>query len=141
MYLEYHELLKKYKEASQEFYKALDEGSKIATAVMLKSSQFKEIVVNETNSMSDIKLINYVEKRAELDDIINKARNDMNILDYYLKKMAIEMEKSEDVRDRVYYYKWIKHMSPYKFYRTIGYTPRQIYRIIREMNKILYPKR
>ena len=55
--------------------------------------------------------------------------------------MAIEMEKSNDVYDRVYYYKWIKHMSPYKFHRTIGYTPRQIYRIIREMNRKLYSKR
>lgn len=138
MYLEYHELLKKYKEASQEFYNALEEGSKIATAVMLKSSQFKEVVVSESNSSSDVKLINYVEKRAELDDLINKTRNDMNILDYYLKKMALEMEKSDDVCDRIYYYKWIKHKSVYKFSKLIGYTPRQIYRYIKEMKEKLY---
>ena len=141
MFLEYHELLKKYKEASQEFYKALDDGSKIAIAVTLKSSQYKEVMVNESNSLPDDKLIDYVEKRAKLDDIINKTRNDMNILDYHLKKMAIEMEKSNDICDKIYYYKWIRHLSPYKFYKIVGYTPRQIYRIIREMNKKLYPKR
>lgn len=138
MYLDYHELLKKYKEASQEFYKALDDGSKIATAVMLKSSQYKEIMVNESNSLPDDKMANYVENRAKLDEIINKTRNDMNILDYYLKKMAIEMKNSSEILDRVYYYKWIEHKKPRQFNRLINYSIPQTYRFIDEIKINIY---
>ncbi len=138
MYLDYHELLKKYKEASQKFYKALDDGSKIATAVMLKSSQYKEIMVNESNSSPDDKLVNYVENRAQLDEIINKTRNDMNILDYYLKKMAIEMKNSSEILDRVYYYKWIEHKKPRQFNRLINYSIPQTYRFIDEIKINIY---
>ena len=140
MYLEYHELLKKYKEAKSEFYEALEKGSKIALAVMPKSSQIKEVVVVGGDFSSDDKLINYAENRAKLDDIINRSRNDMNILDYHLKKMALEMKDNGDIYDRIYYYKWIEHMSVYKFYRLIGYTPRQIYRYISEIKNNLYKK-
>ena len=77
MYLEYHELLKKYKEAKSEFYEALEKGSKIALAVMPKSSQIKEVVVVGGDFSSDDKLINYAENRAKLDDIINRSRNDI----------------------------------------------------------------
>ena len=138
MYLEYHELLKKYKEAKAEFYEALEKGSKIALAVMPKSSQIKEVVVMGGNSSSDDKLINYAENRAKLDDIINRSRNDMNILDYHLKKMALEMKDSGDIYDRIYYYKWIEHMSVYKFYRLIGYSKSQVYNIIKEIKRNLY---
>ena len=138
MYLEYHELLKKYKEAKSEFYEALEKGSKIALAVMPKSSQIKEVVVVGGNSSSDDKLIDYAENRAKLDDIINRSRNDMNILDYHLKKMALEMKDNGDIYDRIYYYKWIEHMSVYKFNKLIGYSVRQTYNLINEMKKVLY---
>lgn len=138
MYLEYHELLKKYKVAKSEFYEALEKGSKIALAVMPKASQFKEVVVVGGNSSSDDKLIDYAENRAKLDDIINRSRNDMNILDYHLKKMALEMKDNGDVYDRIYYYKWIEHMSVYKFYRLIGYSKSQVYNIINEIKRNLY---
>lgn len=140
MYLEYHELLKKYKDASRKFYDALEEGSKLICSVTPGASQAKEVVVHINNKSTDDKLINYSDKRSYVDDLINQTRNNMNMMDYQLKKMALELKDSSDVKDRIYYYKWIKRMSPYKFYKQLGYTVRQIYRYIEEMKENLYKK-
>ena len=138
MYLEYHELLKKYKEAERRFKDALDKGGRLDASVMPKAVQYQEVMVNGSHSSSDDKLVNFIEERAPIDHIINTTRNDMNILDWRLKILALRMRESSDVKDRIYFYKWIEHKSVYKFYKLIGYSVRQTYNIISEMKKELY---
>ena len=139
-YLEYHNLLKKYKKAEKDYYDALEEKSKLILAVMPKASQAKEVMTSGGNTSSDLNLINYTSKIDEVDKLINQSRNTRDMLNYELKKMSLEMKDSPDVKDRIYYYKWIKKMSPYKFYRIIGYSIRQTYNFIGEIKNNLYKK-
>lgn len=139
-YLEYHELLKKYKKAEKDYYDALEEKSKLILAVMPKASQAKEVITSGGNTSSDSNLVNYASKIDNVDKLINQSRNTRDMLNYELKKMSLEMKDSSDVKDRIYYYKWIKRLSPYKFYKQLGYTVRQIYRYIDEIKKDLYKK-
>lgn len=138
MYLEYHELLKKYKEASEAFNEALEEGSRLLRTVTPGATQFKEVIVFSGNSAQDAKLVNYVDKKDYIYGLINQTRNTKNILNHELNKLASEMKESNDIKDKIYYYKWIKRISPYKFSKSIGYTTRQIYRYVEEIKKELY---
>lgn len=138
MYLEYHELLKKYKEASRRYNEALEERSKLITNVFPKASQFKEVVTFGGNTSPDWKLIDYTNEIDEVDKLINQSRNTRDMINYELKKMAIEMQISSDVLDKVYYYRWIEHKNPVQFYRLISYSIPQTYRFIDEIKKNLY---
>jgi len=140
MYLEYHELLKKYKDAERRYNESLEERSKLILAVMPKATQAKEIMTSGGNTSSDWKLINYASEIDEVDKFINQSRNTRDMLNYELKKLERLLKDSPDVKDRIYYYRWIKRMSPYKFYKQLGYTVRQIYRYIEEMKENLYKK-
>ena len=138
MYLEYHELLKKYKEASRRYNEALEERSKLITNVLPKASQFKEVVTFGGNASPDAKLIDYANEIDEIDKLINQSRNTRDMINYELKKIAIEMQVSSDVLDKVYYYRWIEHKNPVQFYRLISYSIPQTYRFIDEIKKNLY---
>lgn len=138
MYLEYHELLKKYKEASRKFYEALEEGSKLICSVTPGSSQAKAVVVHTNNNSIDDKLINYSDKRSYIDVLINQSRNDMNMMNYQLKKMALELKESSDVKDKIYYYKWIEGRKPRYFNKLIGFSLSRTYDYIAEMKEKLY---
>lgn len=138
MYLEYHELLKKYKEASRRYNEALEEKSKLILSVLPKASQFQDVVAFGGSVSSDVKLIDYTSKIDDVDKLINQSRNTRDMLNYELKKMANELQGSNDIKDKIYYYKWIRKMSPYKFHRTIGYSIRQIYNLIVEIKEKLY---
>lgn len=138
MYLEYHELLKKYKEASRRYNEALEERSKLISSVMPKASQFKDVITFGGNTSPDAKLIDYTSKIDEVDKLINQSRNTRDMINYELKKMEMQLKNSDYAQDRIYYYKWIKRMSPYKFNKIIGYSIRQTYRFIDEMEKKLY---
>ena len=140
MYLEYHELLKKYKEASRRYNEALEERSKLISNVLPKASQFKEVVTFGGTTSPDAKLIAYTSEIDEVDELINKSRNTRDMLNYELKKMETKMKSSDDVLDRIYYYQHVRRMSPYKFCRLIGYSIRQTYRYIGELDRNLYKK-
>lgn len=140
MYLEYHELLKKYKDAERRYNESLEERSKLILAVMPKATHAKEIMTSGGSTSSDTNLIRYSSEIDEVDKLINQSRNTRDMLNYELKKLERQLKDSPDVKDRIYYYKWIKRLSPYKFYRQLGYTVRQIYRYIGEMKENLYKK-
>ena len=60
------------------------------------------------------------------------------MLAYELNKMENTMRERGDVYDKIYIYRWIEHKSVYKFYRTLGYSVRQVYRYMDEIKKKLY---
>lgn len=137
-YLEYHELLKRYKEAEKQYRSALDEKAKLLYNVMPHSIEVKPIVNHLSNSTPDAKITKYTAEIDQVEYLINSSRNTRDCLKYELKKKELELKQSDDEKDNIYYYKWIKRMSPYKFYRIMGCSIRKIYNLIRIMKKELY---
>lgn len=137
MYLEYHELLKKLKNAERNYNEALEKRSQLLLAVMPGAIKPKE-VMTISNASPDANLIDYASEIDEVDKLINQSRNTRDMLNYELKKKLIKMKEEGDVYDKIYIYRWIEHKSVYKFYRLVGYSIRQIYNYIKEMKKILY---
>lgn len=138
MYLDYHELLKQYKDAEKQYRNALDEKAKLLYIVMPHSIEVKPIVNHLSNTSPDTKITKYTAEIDEVEYLINSTRNTRDCLKYELKKKESELKESDDEKDNIYYYKWIKKMSPYKFYRIMGCSIRKIYNLIKEMKKELY---
>lgn len=137
MYLEYHELLKKLKNAEKNYNEALEKKSQLLLAVMPGAVKVKE-VMTISNTSPDGKLIDYTSEIDEVDKLINQSRNTRDMLNYELKKKLIKMREEGDVYDKIYIYRWIEHKSVYKFYRLVGYSRPQVYRFIQEMKEKLY---
>ena len=138
MYLDYHELLRMYKDAARRYNEALEKKSKLILAVIPGSSKIKQVMVDSSNTYSELNLINYTAEREEVDELINQSRNTRDMLNYELKKLERKMRETGDVYDKIYSYKWLDHKSVYKFYRLTGYSIRQIYNYINEMKRNLY---
>lgn len=137
-YLEYHELLKKYREADKNYIEVLEKGNKLLLDVLPKATKYQEILINHTNVSSDEKLIRYISEIRNIENMINESKNVKTILDYELKKLKLEMKESKNVYDKVYYYHWIEKKSPYKFNKIVGYSKSQIYKFIAEIKQNLY---
>lgn len=137
MYLEYHELLKKFKKAEKNYNEALEKKSELILSVMPGAVKPKEVITT-SNTSPDTNLIDYTSEIDEVDRLINQSRNTRDMLNYELKKKLIKMREEGDVYDKIYIYRWIEHRSVYKFYRLVGYSVRQIYNYIEEMKKNLY---
>ena len=140
MYLEYHNLLKKFKEAENNYYEALDKKAKLLYSVTPHGTEVKAIVNHINNTSPDSNFIYYTSEIEEVDRLINSTRNTRDMLEYELKKKENMLKESSDVKDKIYYYKWIKKMSPYKFYRLINYSIRQTYNFIGEIKESIYKK-
>ncbi len=137
MYLEYHELLKKFKKAEKNYNEALEKKSELILSVMPGAVKPKEVITT-SNTSPDTNLIDYTSEIDEVDRLINQSRNTRDMLNYELKKKLIKMREEGDVYDKIYIYRWIEHRSVYKFYRLVGYSVRQTYNYIEEMKEKLY---
>lgn len=137
MYLEYHELLKKLKNAERNYNEALEKKSQLLLAVMPGAIKPKEVMVT-INTSPDANLINYASEIDEVDKLINQSRNTRDMLNYELKKKLIKMKEEGDVYDKIYIYRWIEHRSVYKFHKLVGYSKSQVYDYISKMKEKLY---
>jgi len=138
MYIEYHNLLKKYKKAEKKYYDALDEKSKLLYLVTPHGTEVKEIVNHLSNSSPDEKFNVYAREIEEVDLLINTTRNNKDVLEYELKKKERELRSSTEVHDRVYVFKWIERKKPNQFNRLIGYSISRTYDFIAEIKHKLY---
>lgn len=138
MYLEYHNLLKKFKEAENNYYDALDKKARLLYSVTPHGTEVKEIVNHITNTSPDSKFIYYASEIEEVDRLINSTRNTRDMLEYELKKKEREMRNGVDVYDRIYVFKWIEKRKPNQFNKLIGYSISRTYDFIAEMKEILY---
>lgn len=138
MYLDYHELLKKYKEASRRYNETLEKKSKLILAVIPGASKIKQVMVDGGNAFSDLNLIAYTSEMDEVDKLINQSRNTRDMLNYELKKLEGKMRSIGDVYDKIYCYKWIDGRKPRHFNRLIGFSLSRTYDYIVEMKNKLY---
>lgn len=137
-YLEYHELLKKFKNAENDYYDALDKKTKLLYMVTPHGTEAKEIVSYLSNVSPDEKFNKYSREIDEIDLLINSKRNNKDALEYELKKKEVELRNSKNVYDKIYVLKWIEKKKPKHFYRLIGYSISRTYDFIVEMKQELY---
>lgn len=138
MYLEYHELLKKYKDASKRYNESLEERSKLILSVLPKATKAKQVMITSVNTSSDSNLIDYTSEIDEVDRLINQSRNTRDMLNYELKKLENKMRETGDVYDKIYVFKWIEGRKPRHFNKLIGFSLSRTYDYIAEMKEKIY---
>ena len=138
LYLEYHELLKKYKNAEKIYYNALDKKSSLLYLVEPHAIQAKEIINSLSMTNPDEKIIMYVSQIEEVDKLINESRNNKDALNYELNKKEILLKNSQNIYDNIYYFKYIRGKKVNEFYRLLNYSKRQVYNYIKEIKNNLY---
>lgn len=119
MYLEYHNLLKKFKEAENNYYEALDKKAKLLYSVTPHGTEVKAIVNHINNTSPDSNFIHYTSEIEEVDRLINSTRNTRDMLEYELKKKELLLKNSNEPLDRIYYYCWLNYKKPSQIYRLI----------------------
>lgn len=138
IYEEYHELLKKFKSAEINYFKALDKKSQLLYSVEPHASQPKEIIVDYSYDNPDSSIINYTAEIEDVNKLINEIKNNKDIYETELRKKEDLLRRSNDIYDKIYVYKWLEHRSLNNYYRLLSYSKRQIYNFINEMRKKLY---
>jgi len=139
MYLEYHELLKKYKDAERNYYDALDRKTKLLYSVTPHGTEAKPIVNHLSNLVPDEQFNIYTREIQEVDLLINSTRKNRDELEYELKKKEKTLRESKNIYDRIYVYVWLEHKKIPRFYRLLGLSQRQTYNYKDEIEEKLYP--
>ena len=130
LFVEHYKLNEEYKEAKKEFDKALEKKSQLLYSVVPKSANFENELVKGSSSN---KFLNYTIKMEEIDKEINVRRNLRDVLAYRLKLKEIELKKSDNILDKVYYLKFVERMKVKYISIKINYSKEQTYRFLKKI--------
>ena len=130
LFVEHYKLNEEYKEAKKEFDKALEKKSQLLYSVVPKSANFENELVKGSSSN---KFLNYTIKMEEIDKEINVRRNLRDVLAYRLKLKEIELKKSDNILDKVYYLKIVERMKVKYISIKINYSKEQTYRFLKKI--------
>lgn len=130
LFIEHYKLNEEYKEAKKEFDKALEKKSQLLYSVVPKSANFENELVKGSSSN---KFLNYTIKMEEIDKEINVRRNLRDVLAYRLKLKEIELKKSDNILDKVYYLKFVERMKVKYISIKINYSKEQTYRFLKKI--------
>ena len=137
IYIEYHELKNKYYVAQKEYDKILSEKEELFSKTQPKATEYDKEKVSggsPSNSFEDYLII---KEKKQLDERLEESRSILEDRVRLLKLKEDELRLSNNPYDRIYYYKYVLKLSPYKMKRNVGYEVSQIYRILRIINKNL----
>ena len=136
MYLEYAELFYKKRKSERDYNNAVDDKERLLYTVTPHSVIPKEIVNHiSPSSNSYDKFVNYSAMVTEIDERIKHTKDVFNNRTYLLKIKELELRESKDLLDKIYVYKWLDGQKEKHFFRLIGYSRAQTYRIVDEMRK------
>ena len=130
LFVEHYRLNEEYKEAKKEFDKALEKKSQLLYSIVPKSANFENELVKGSSSN---KFLNYTIKMEEIDKEINVRRNLRDVLAYRLKLKEIELKKSDNILDKVYYLKFVERMKVKYISIKINYSKEQTYRFLKKI--------
>lgn len=130
LFVEHYRLNEEYKEAKKEFDKALEKKSQLLYSVVPKSANFENELVKGSSSN---KFLNYTIKMEEIDKEINVRRNLRDVLAYRLKLKEIELKKSDNILNKVYYFKFVERMKVKYISIKINYSKEQTYRFLKKI--------
>lgn len=135
LYEEHYEILKKYKEANKNYNNVLEKKALLVLKTQPGAVDTTKEIVNGNRNIDKFAL--FVEKLEKIDPEIQRTRNERDLHEYFLKKKTIELKNSKEIKDNIYYYKYVERLKvrhiPYK----VNYSKRQIYRYLEEIEESL----
>lgn len=137
LYEEYEINKNKYYEAQKKYDEILTEKEELFVRTQPKATSYDKEVVSggKPSNAFDEYLIK--KEKKQIDERLEEARSILEDRGKLLKLKEEELRLSNNPYDKIYYYKYVVCISPYKMKRYVGYEVRQIYRILGKIEKKL----
>lgn len=134
IYLEYHLLKQRYKDALTLVDSILTEQEEIFTKALPNAISYEEKVVT---SKSGNVLESYViaKEKRHIDERLVEAKRILAERKSLLKEKESELRDSKQIYDVIYTLRYIDRMPVWKICRSTHYSDRQVYRIMNAIRK------
>lgn len=135
IFVEYHDLKEKYRNAKQDYENSLEEKVKLFYNTQPGSVQPKDIV-HHISSTSD-KYVNYCADIEIVEYEVEKTRNILGVREYQLKLKEKELRESKDLNDQLYVMYFIENKKVKHIAKKVSYTREYTYDLIKKIKDLL----
>lgn len=137
LYEEYEINKNKYYEAQKKYDDILSEKELLFAITQPKATSYDKEVVSGGSPSNAFDEYLIKKDKKQIDERLEEARSILEDRSKLLKLKEEELRLSNNPYDKIYYYKYVVNISPYKMKRYVGYEVSQIYRILRNIRKKL----
>lgn len=137
LYLEYEFYRLKYVETQQKFDELLSEKETLFARTQPKAVNYDGDHVSGGNATNKFEEYIEAKDRKRIDERLAEIKSILEDRERLLRLKEKELRASEDIRDKVFYMRYIDRMRIYKIANICHYSEMQIYRILHIINDSL----
>ena len=135
VYPQYIECRARYAEAKRRYAEILTEKEELFQRTQPQAVQFDRERVGGGSPSNKFEEYVIAKESKRLDERLYEARSIAEDRERLLRMKEKELRASGDVRDKVYFMRYLDRMKVYRIARAVNYSEPQIYRILREIRK------
>ena len=135
VYLQYIEYRAKYAETQKRYDEILCEKEELFQRTQPQAVQFDRERVGGGTASNKFEAYVIAKDEKRIDERLAEVKSLMDDRERLLKLKERELRASGDVRDKVYYMRYLDHVKIWRIAQIVNYSEPQIYRILRQIRK------
>lgn len=135
IYVTYEEYKNKYYETQLHYNAILNEKEEIFAITQPKGVNLKKEKVNGGVAANTFDEYLIKKEKKNIDQRLDEIKSILEDRKKLLKLKEEELRESKNIQDKIYKYKYLDRLSVTKISKLVNYTDRQVYRILKLINK------
>lgn len=134
VYEDYEEFKKQYHKTQLQYNAILSKKENLFSMTQPHTTDYSKVMVDGGTPKNSFDTYLIKKEEQQIDEKLAEIKSILEDREQLLKLKEQELRASNEIKDKIYRYREIDKMRVYKIARMIGYSERQIYRIMEDMN-------
>lgn len=131
LYITYEQFKVKYYETQKQYNEILNEKETLFLKTQPKATKFDKERVSGGVSTNTFDEYLIEKERKQIDERLDEVKKILEDRGHLLELKREELKASNNIQDKIYYYRYIDKLNIEKVGRMVGYSRPQVYRILR----------
>lgn len=136
VYEDYENFKNQYHKTQLQYNDILSKKENLFAMTQPHTTDYGKVLVDGGTPKNSFDAYLIKKEEQQIDEKLAEIKSILEDREQLLKLKEQELRASNDIQDKIYRYRVLDKMRVYKISRLIGYSERQIYRILDEMGKM-----
>lgn len=133
VYEDYEEFKKQYHKTQLQYNEILSKKENLFAMTQPHTTDYGKVMVDGGTPKNSFDTYLIRKEEQQIDEKLAEIKSILEDREQLLKLKEQELRASNEIKDRIYKYRELDKLRVYKIAHMIGYSERQIYRIMEEM--------
>lgn len=133
VYEDYEAFREQYHKTQLQYNDILSKKENLFAMTQPHTTDYSKVMVDGGTPKNTFEVYLIKKEEQQIDEKLAEIKSILEDREQLLKLKEQELRASNDIKDKIYKYRKLDKMRAYKIARLVGYSERQVYRILEDM--------